>query len=260
MTHAAAGFGPIHAFTPGRSGAQICLVCEHASARIPESLNQLGLDDAAACAHIAWDPGALGVARALAAGLGAPLVNATISRLVYDLNRPPESPDAMRDRSEVYAIPGNRDLSPQARKARTDHIYHPFHDAVSRMIADLPQARALVTVHSFTPVYEGRTRAVELGILHGRNPALAEAMMATMPADFPFRTELNQPYSAADGVAHTLDKHTLDNHGQVAGLDGVMLEIRNDLIATEDQQQTWADLLSGWLTASVAALSKGATP
>ena len=58
------------------AGAQgpFVLLCDHASNRIPPEFGDLGLDEAARRAHIAWDPGALGVSRHLSALLDAPLV------------------------------------------------------------------------------------------------------------------------------------------------------------------------------------------
>ena len=85
----------------GQGPARALVVCEHASNRIPEVLGDLGLDQAAAReSHIAWDPGALGVATALAARISAPLVHGSISRLVYDCNRPPDAASAIPETSE----------------------------------------------------------------------------------------------------------------------------------------------------------------
>lgn len=43
----------------------VVLVCEHASATIPEKLGTLGLSPDVLSSHAAWDPGALAVARLL---------------------------------------------------------------------------------------------------------------------------------------------------------------------------------------------------
>ena len=49
----------------------------------------------------------------------------------------------------------------------------------------------------------------------------------------------NYPYSAADGVTHTLRRHAI-----ARGIPNVMLEIRNDLIAGEAGQEKWAAILA----------------
>lgn len=236
-------FGPAVEELPAPEGASCLLVCEHASNRVPDALDGLRLDAATRQSHVAWDPGALGVARALAPLLGAGLVHGAVSRLVYDCNRPPEAADAIPEVSEIHVIPGNRDLSAEARAERVAEIYEPFRRTLAaRIAAGRPHLRLLVTVHSFTPVYRGVARAVEIGILHGRDAAMARAMMAEKPADLPWLVRLNEPYSAADGVAHTLDLHGADN-----GLASVMIEIRNDLIPTPERQQAMAEVLAPWI-------------
>ena len=230
------------------ASAEVMLVCEHASNYIPAHLHDLGLTPAQKVSHIAWDPGALGVARALAERLKAPLIAGGQSRLVYDLNRPPEATSAIPERSEVHDIPGNQNLSEAARKERISQVYAPFYAALVQALTErCSNLKLLVTLHSFTPVFKGETRAVELGILHGQDASFAQAMIKLTPDNCAFSVQLNQPYSAKDGVAHTLDEHGCKN-----GLLNVMLEIRNDLIETPEQQSSWADLLAPWLLQTLA--------
>lgn len=225
------------------ANAEVLFVCEHASNFIPDAFDDLGLTPAQKVSHIAWDPGALGVAQALATRLHAPLVAGGQSRLIYDLNRPPSAPSAIPEQSEIHDIPGNQNLSQADRQSRVSQVYAPFYAALVEILTERrAHLKLMVTVHSFTPVFKGTARAVELGILHGKDSTFAQAMMAQMPDDCPFKVELNQPYSAIDGVAHTLDEH-----GHKNDLLNVMLEIRNDLIETPVQQQEWGDLLAPWL-------------
>lgn len=241
------GFDPVLSVQGSSSGASVLMVCEHASNRIPDWMQGLGLSDEAAQSHAAWDPGALGVAEKLSELLHAPLIAGRISRLVYDLNRPPEAPDAMPEVSEIYDIPGNRNLSQDDRTKRVDGVFRPFRDHLAQEIAARQSLRLLVTVHSFTPVYKGQKRAVELGILHGRDPRFAQAMLDAKPDDFAHKTAINEPYGPQDGVAHTLDLHGTEN-----GLLNVMLEIRNDLITTTDTQTDMAKKLAPWITKTLS--------
>ena len=236
-------FGPAVAVQPAPKAADILVVCEHASRSTPPSLGNLGLPDHLLTSHIAWDPGALGVAMALAKQLGAPLVHGLISRLVYDCNRPPEAASAIPLRSETHDVPGNNDLTEAGRQERIQKVYHPFCEQMRREIRQRKdRLRLLVTVHSFTPVFNGQHRSVELGILHGQDDRFARAMLADTPQGTNRKVRLNEPYSATDGVAHTLDLHGAQN-----GLLSVMLEIRNDLIPTEAAQSAWADWLAPWM-------------
>jgi len=234
-----------------QGAGRFLLVCEHASNAIPEEFGTLGLDAAAREAHIAWDPGALGVARHLADLLDSPLVAATVSRLIYDCNRPPDAAGAMPERSERYDIPGNRGIDTAARLARTEAVYLPFQAALGGQLARmLARGRrpVLVTVHSFTPVWFGVRREVEFGIIHDTDPGYAQALLAAAQ-DLPLRSALNEPYSGADGVAHTLKLHATSHD-----LPHAMLEIRSDLIADAAAQEAMAARLAPILVRALAAL------
>lgn len=229
------------------------IVCEHASNAFPEEFGNLGLDAEARAAHIAWDPGALGVARHLSDLLDSPLVAATVSRLIYDCNRPPDAEGAMPCESEVYGIPGNCGLDTPERLARTEVVYLPFHGAVARQLAQmLAQGHrpVLVTVHSFTPVWFGKPREVQLGIIHDTDPGYAQAVHEAAQ-DLPLHIALNEPYSAADGVVHTLRLHATPHD-----LPHVMLEIRNDLLGDLAAQHAMAETLADVLDRARAAHSE----
>lgn len=222
----------------------VVIVCEHASAHIPSEFGTLGLNAAARESHVAWDPGALGVAVRMSERLDAILVAAKTSRLVYDCNRPPEAPDAMPARSEIFDIPGNADLSAAQKSARVAGYYEPFRAGLAQTLAPVSNP-VLVTVHSFTPVYHGATRDVEIGVLHDSDARLADAMLEAV--DTPHVVRRNEPYGPSDGVTHTLKEHALPG-----GHLNVMLEVRNDLIKSEAAQNEMAETLSGWIESALA--------
>lgn len=235
----------------GRSA--VLIVCEHASLRLPERLGTLGLSDEALTSHIAWDPGALAVSQLMSRNLDATLIYQRFSRLVYDCNRPPESPEAIRDTSEIYRIPGNENLSEAERSVRAEALYFPFQNRVRDEIAARAkrgQQTVLVTMHSFTPVYFGQQRAVEIGILHDEDSRLADRLLVQAESTSLYRVERNEPYGPADGVTHTLALHALPN-----GLENVMIEVRNDLIQGEVGQGVVADFLTGLLSESLQQAS-----
>jgi predicted N-formylglutamate amidohydrolase len=223
------------------------LVCEHASNRLPASLGTLGLPRSELQRHIAWDIGAEEVARLLSRRIDAPLVLQRYSRLAFDCNRPPDSADAMPEISETTDIPGNRHLSPDDKLRRTREIYRPFHAAV----ADLLDRRAadgrrsvVVTTHSFTPVYRGTRRTVELGILYDRDNGLADTLITSFPT---VDARRNEPYGPQDGVLHTLNLHAAPR-----GLRHAMIEIRNDFLLDERGRAEWAERLSAALVHAAA--------
>lgn len=215
------------------------VVCEHASNRLPKQLGSLGLTPDDLQRHIAWDIGAEGVARLLSRLLDAPLALQRYSRLAYDCNRPPESDAAMPELSEATVIPGNKSLSAADKMARVAAIYRPFHDGLARVLdgrACEAKETSLVTIHSFTKIYKGRERAVELGILFDRDSRIADKLIKGSPN---VDARLNEPYGPKDGVMHTINLHAAPR-----GLKSVMIEIRNDLIVNERGQNEWAQRLA----------------
>lgn len=236
---------PVNVSNPGGTH-QIVLVCEHASAYIPAQYNQLGLSAEDASSHIAWDPGALVTATHLADKMNAVLVEGTVSRLIYDLNRPPEAPSAMAESSEGRVVPGNIGLSATERQHRTDTFYSPFTETLHKVLSQHPVPPVVVTMHSFTPVYNGLKREVEIGILHDTDTRLADAVLDCAVG---YKIQRNQPYGPDDGVTHTLKQHCLP-----AGYLNCMVEIRNTLIATNDQCAAMAGSLQTWLDQALVSL------
>jgi predicted N-formylglutamate amidohydrolase len=239
-----------------RGPSPVVLICEHAGKVIPKSLGSLGLLPDDLTRHIAWDIGAEAVARGLSQALDAPLVLQRYSRLVYDCNRPPESPDAMPVVSETTRIPGNEHLAPESRLARIRDIYRPFHDRVARLLderASRGTDSVFVTIHSFTPIYKGVRRTLDLGVLHDRDTRLADKLIAGLGRMKDIAVKRNEPYGPQDGVCHTLNLHA-----EPRGLAYAMLEIRNDLIDQVGGQKSWTKRLAEALGAMSAPQTRRA--
>lgn len=249
-----AGTGVVEVINPSAEG-DFVLVCEHASNFIPAELHDLGLNGDVVKSHIAWDLGALQVAREMSPILRAPLVAHRVSRLVYDCNRPPEADSAVPPESEIYRIPGNVGLSAAARNARIEQYYKPFRDTLAACLDKrmaTGRAPVLVTVHSFTPVFKGARRDLDIGILHDEDTRFADALLKIMQAESDFVVRRNAPYGPQDGVTHTLVEHALPR-----GLLNAMIELRNDLVADAASQQRFGALLAGWIAAALADLGAG---
>jgi predicted N-formylglutamate amidohydrolase len=223
----------------------IVLVCEHASNFVPPNFNGLGLSEKQLQSHIAWDPGALDTAKLMVSKLGATLVASEVSRLIYDCNRPPHSSTAIPLSSEQQSIPGNSSITPADKEQRVETYYRPFEAALTQCIDSLVSP-LVVTIHSFTPVYLGKKRDVEIGVLYDTDQRFADAFMRQAGDQPRFNIQRNQPYAPKDGVTHTLTHHALSR-----GLLNVMLEIRNDLISTLEQQQKMAAYLANLIDLSL---------
>ncbi|MGE0284134.1 MAG: N-formylglutamate amidohydrolase [Rhizobiaceae bacterium] len=218
-------------------------VCDHASNFVPADYGTLGLDVSELTRHIAWDPGALPVSRGLSSALDATLVHSGISRLVIDCNRPVDAPDLFWTISETTVIPGNQGLDEQAKAGRIALAYTPFHDAIDHVVRQrLAAGREtwLVSVHSFTPVYRGVARPWHIGVIHDGDERLSAPLMKQLAKLENVTVGDNEPYSPADRVYFTLEKHARSR-----GLPCAMIEIRNDEISGETGQRKWVERLAG---------------
>ncbi|MCZ4354475.1 N-formylglutamate amidohydrolase [Roseovarius aestuarii] len=224
----------------GNAGPALIL-CEHASSTIPAAYDGLGLGAEDARSHAAWDPGARDLSLHLLEALQGTMVASKVSRLVYDCNRPPEAASAMPEKSELIEVPGNRGLSDAQRAARAEMVYLPFCKAVEGQILARKartQPTALITVHSFTPIYFGDMRPTEIGILHDTDSALADCMLRAKGKLPHRRVDRNRPYGPEDGVTHSLQIH-----GLAHGVPNVMIEVRNDLLQTPEDIARMGDEL-----------------
>lgn len=225
----------------------VMLVCEHASRYFPPVFGDLGLPEEVKASHVAWDPGALDLTRALADRFEATYIAGGVSRLLYDCNRPPDAQSAIPVRSEVFDIAENANLTKEQRQSRVDLIYKPFREAVEQARA-LIQPKALVTVHSFTPVYHGQRRDVEIGILHDHDTRLADGMLEALQTSS-YVAERNVPYGPEDGVTHSLRLYALPDK-----VPNVMIEVRNDLLERIADVVRVADVLERALRHAIKGL------
>lgn len=228
------------------------LACEHASNFIPPELNNLGLRDELLLSHIAWDSGAMSVARAMSERLDAPLIAPGVSRLVYDCNRAPGLKSCVPILSEHHEIPGNMGLSAEQCEARARLYYTPFIEALQACLERKlggEKPPVLMTIHSFTPVFKGVKRALDIGFLFDDDERFARAMLHAGQSLTGLKFGMNEPYGPSDGVTHTLKEHAIGR-----GLLNVMVEIRNDLIPDETAQAAMAETLAGLAQAAEARL------
>ncbi len=220
------------------------IICEHASKHIPDGYKNLGLTSEQIEQHIGWDIGAEQLARYLAEILNAPLVLQTQSRLLYDCNRPPSAESSIVQVSDNTEIPGNLNLSDAEKKARADEIYYPFHRRVSQLLDKRAEKtrNIIVTIHSFNPILKGVRRQLDIGFINAEDPSWAEKLVASGQQYTELSIKQNQPYSAADGVTHTLELH-----GSARHLENVMIEVNNSLISDAAGQRKFANILAGLL-------------
>jgi predicted N-formylglutamate amidohydrolase len=233
-----------------RGAADLFLTADHAGRAIPKALGDLGVPAAERARHIGWDIGIAGVTERLSDLLDATAVLQTYSRLVIDCNRDPSWPSAMPEISEHTPIPGNTGLTAAQRQLRVEAIFTPYHDRIAALLdARAGRRTVLAAMHSFTPRFKNESRAMHVGVLYYKKTRLAEIMLDLLRREGDLVVGDNAPYAITEN-----SDFSIPTHGQARGLDHVEIEIRQDLIETEDGQAAWAERFARLLTEAAAAL------
>jgi predicted N-formylglutamate amidohydrolase len=221
---------------PAARKADIFFVCDHASNKVPKACGTLGLEEGAFEAHIAYDIGAAQVTRALSAAYGAPAVLARWSRLLIDLNRGADDPTLIMKLSDGRIIPGNREADAAEIEKRIGLYYRPYHAAIAGEIEKLRGVGVIptiISIHSFTPVWKGFRRPWDVGVLWDKDGRLAYPLMTAL-ARAGFTVGDNEPYKGE------LEGDCMYMHGSLNGLPHVLIEIRQDLVATLEAAEKFA--------------------
>jgi predicted N-formylglutamate amidohydrolase len=224
------------------------ILVDHASARIPRTLNDLGVPAAELSRHIAWDIGALAVARRMSQSLDATLVWQSYSRLVIDCNRDPLVESSIPTVSEHTNVPGNLGLNLEQREARRREIFGPYHARISGLLDARVAAHRptfLVAQHSMTPQYKSNRRDMHAAILYNRDRRFASILLNLLRRDRALHVADNEPYFVSDATDYSIPQH-----GEARRLPHVEIEIRQDLIAHEAGQIEWAERLTQALSAA----------
>jgi len=222
---------------------RLLITGDHAGNAVPKALGCLGLPPGELDRHIGWDIGVAEVSRRLAARLGATAVLARYTRLLIDPNRPLGEHDLIPLKSDGTLIPANQNVGDDARRARAEAFYWPYHRTVDEQIARLQrmgQVPVLLAMHSFTPALSSTAtpRPWHVGVLYGSDARLPRLLMEALRGRGDLVVGDNEPYS---GITHG---YALKVHGIAHGIPHAELEIRQDLINTPEGAQRWADLLA----------------
>jgi predicted N-formylglutamate amidohydrolase len=248
---------PAFVATNRQGRSNFVIVVDHASARIPRRLRDLGLPAAELQRHIAWDIGALAVARHVADTLDAPLVAQNYSRLVIDCNRDPRVATSIPTISESSEIPGNVGLSDAQRLARRTEIFDPYHGHIRSLLDERAAAgrpTILVAQHSMTNIFKGVRREMHAAVLYGRDRRFAGVVLEMLRSEPGLVVAENQPYFVTDDTDYSIPQH-----GEARGLPHVEIEIRQDLLLHESGQKEWAQRITRALQSSATAFHGAST-
>lgn len=226
----------------GDVDAPVFLTCEHASERLPDGYAWPAGDERLVGTHWAFDLGAAEIVRELAEALRAPAVLSRFSRLLVDPNRPEGADTLFRAQAEGAPVELNRNLDDEERTRRLDRLHRPYHDAIHQRLPG-HRAAVLFSIHTFTPVYEGNVRQVEVGVLFDTQEELAARVARAIHAAG-FVTRLNEPYSGREGLIYAAE-----HHAQAHGRKALELEVRQDLAVRPEVRARLVDALAGFFRA-----------
>jgi predicted N-formylglutamate amidohydrolase len=243
---------PVSVLNPDGDPA-VLLVCDHASNFVPPEYNSLGLPAEAFARHIAYDIGAAPVTAELSRILNAPAVLAGFSRLLIDPNRGADDPTLVMKLSDGAIIPGNRYADAATIADRVAQYYKPYHQAIADRIAAARArgiAPAILSLHSFTPIFQSYARPWHIGILWDLDGRIALPLLESLRADSGLCVGDNQPYSGE------LIGDCMYQHGTQNGLPHVLIELRQDLIVDKSGAEHWAELLAAHLRPILQAIER----
>ncbi len=207
------------------------LLCDHASNRIPAELESLGLPPRELQRHIAWDIGAAGVTEELSNIFDAPAILCGTSRLVIDCNRQLDAPDLIPAVSDGTKIPGNQNLTAEARQSRIAQWFDPYHAAVEPVITTQPDATVL-SIHSMTENLAGQLRPWPIALSSHKDRTLVEPMLRALRQ---FNAGDNQPYDLDPAIDYSIPYHAMRRNRPY-----LQVEFRQDEIADPGGQRIWA--------------------
>jgi len=230
------------------------ITCEHGGNRIPAPYDSLFRDEQALLdSHRGYDPGALLMAQELAVAFDAPLVTATVSRLLVDLNRSIAHP-------QLFSA-ATRHLPPTLREEILAQYYRPYREQVERLVKQAVsdgQRVIHISSHSFTPELNGKVRRADVGLLY--HPARHDevklcshwkaALAELAPA---LRVRRNYPYAGkGDGLTAYLRLRFAS-----ATYIGIELEVNQRIVLAQAAQWTAlrALLLDSLRTACVISIA-----
>ncbi len=216
--------------------AHAIILCDHAGKAVPSGLGSLGLPQEEFEKHPSYDIGAETVARRFAELLDAPAIYSTYSRLVVDVGRMPVR--AFPTTAEGVPVTANIEMSDEERQQRIDEIYMPYDNAVNDLV-DSYLARGinpvLIAVHSYTPMFFGEQRPWHVAAFWRQDDRLARHAINHFES---------QGYCVGDNAPYDmriLYGTTVIRHGDSRRLPNVFMELRNDMIDTEEKAREWGE-------------------
>lgn len=231
---------------------KVMLTCEHAGNTVPDAYKTLFTGaEPILDSHRGWDPGSLEIAQFLADLLHVELFYYPWTRLLVEINRSTHHQNLFSEFT--------RTLSQREKKSILDTYYHPYRDQINKRIAGHNSIKKRVIhigVHTFTPIWDGKQRDVDIGLLYDPSHKLEkkfcskwkQCMLKFNPG---LRVRMNQPYKGvSDGLTTWLrNKYETDLYL------GVELEVNQQYLADRGEWEAMCDELAVSLKNTLIELS-----
>ena len=207
-----------------KKNKRILFIADHASNYIPSSLKNLGLKDNQLNSHIAYDVGVKELCINLSNLLNSKYIIGEYSRLIIDLNRDISDPTLIPEIVDRKIIPKNLNLTNYDKKKRISEIYNKYHYKIKTAVKH-NNIIALISLHSFNPIFKKRKRNIHFGILSNQDRRLSDCIITEMKKR-KLKVGDNEPYEG-NLIGDTMYKHGLKNN-----LHHTLIEVRNDLLSS----------------------------
>jgi predicted N-formylglutamate amidohydrolase len=203
------------------------VTCEHAGNAVPLNYAHLfhGKEEVLQ-SHRGWDPGAVGVATALSKELSAPFFICETTRLLIEPNRSLHS--------EFLFSEYSQSLTDAEKNHLLENYYHPHRSAVEQLIRNSSDGILHLSIHTFTPVWDGCERTIDLGLLfdpdRSNEAKVCEDYRTKLKKSLPaMNIEFNAPYKGIDDGFTTYLRTQFDNDRYL----GIEIEINQKFVGTE---------------------------
>ncbi len=213
--------------------ARYLFSCEHASNRVPYPLvSSLSDKNDILHTHWAWDIGTKLLVQELVQLSQSTSILARFTRLLVDANRNKNRQDLIVPTVEGLPVSFNQNLDEAEVAWRLDTYYNPYHNAFSKLVEQRCQHEApflLISVHSFTPVWKGRVRTMDIGILFNSFDEIVYPLKKELEHEG-FFVEMNEPYSGRFGLMYSVERQGLEFN-----IPHIELEFNQAQICTPDR-------------------------
>jgi predicted N-formylglutamate amidohydrolase len=217
---------PYSILCPQNQGSFL-FTAEHASNNIPTTTQ--ASETFLLNTHWAYDIGIFELIQLLCTQLSCQGAHTNYSRLWIDCNRAPNQNGLIKNSIDGIPLSFNQNLTQKQCLSRLSDVHEAYHCAISSAIKKHSTPPILVSLHSFTPIWNDHIRTMDIGVLFDRDTALAHSC-ASLLREEGFFVEMNQPYSGKNGLIYAADRH-----GTEQNIPYIELEFNQSILCTPER-------------------------